>query len=71
MNHAFLGIDSYQEFLNNVLIPWAPILLLAVIVYFMYRTLKLMPRTKPQEISPRSKSCITWEDVAGVDETKG
>jgi len=70
MNHGFLGIDSYQEFLNNVLIPWAPILLLAVIVYFMYRTLKLMPRTKPQEISPRSKSSITWEDVAGVDETK-
>src|SRR5204863_193853 len=26
--------------------------------------------TKPQEISPRSKSAITWEDIAGVDETK-
>ena len=36
----------------------------------MWRTLKLMPRTKPQEISPRSKSSITWDDVAGVDETK-
>jgi cell division protease FtsH len=67
---AFLGIDTYQEFLNNVLIPWAPFLLLAVIVYFMYRTLKLMPRTKPQEISPRSKSSVTWDDIAGVDETK-
>jgi cell division protease FtsH len=67
---AFLGIDSYDEFIQNFLIPWAPILLLAVIVYFMYRTLKLMPRTKPQEISPRSKSSITWDDVAGVDETK-
>jgi cell division protease FtsH len=67
---GFLGIDSYDEFLNNVLIPWAPILLLAVIVYFMYRTLKLMPRTKPQEISPRSRTAVTWDDVAGVDETK-
>ena len=67
---AFLGIDSYGEFLQNVLIPWAPILLFAVIIYFMWRTLKLMPRTKPQEISPRSKSSITWDDVAGVDETK-
>jgi cell division protease FtsH len=67
---AFLGIDTYQEFLNNVLIPWAPFLLLAVIVYFMYRTLKLMPRTKPQEISPRSKSSVTWDDIAGVEETK-
>ena len=67
---AFLGIDSYGEFLQNVLIPWAPILLFAVIIYFMWRTLRLMPRTKPQEISPRSKSSITWDDVAGVDETK-
>src|ERR671918_1414259 len=67
---GFLGIDTYQEFIDDVLIPWAPVLLLAVIVYFMYRTLKLMPRTKPQEISPRSKSAITWDDVAGVEETK-
>ena len=67
---AFLGIDSYQEFLDNWLIPWAPILLFGVIIYFMWRMLRLMPRTKPQEISPRSKSSITWDDVAGVDEAK-
>ena len=36
----------------------------------MWRTLKLMPRTKPQEISPKSKSAVTWADVAGVEETK-
>ncbi len=29
-----------------------------------------MPRTKPQEISPRSKCAVSWADVAGVDETK-
>ena len=67
---AFLGIDNYQEFLSNFLIPWAPILLFCVLIYFMWRMLKLMPRTKPQEISPKSKSAITWADVAGVDETK-
>jgi cell division protease FtsH len=67
---GFLGVDNYQEFLDNVLIPWAPILLLAVIIFFMYRTLKLMPRTKPQEISPRSRSAVRWSDVAGVEETK-
>jgi cell division protease FtsH len=67
---AFLGIDSYDEFLSNWLIPWAPILLFSVIIYFMWRTLRMMPRTKPQEISPRSKSSISWSDIAGVDETK-
>ena len=67
---AFLGVNSYDEFLNNILIPWSPILLLTVIIYFMWRTLRLMPRTKPQEISPRSRSAIQWSDVAGVEETK-
>jgi cell division protease FtsH len=67
---SFLGIDSYQEFIDNWLIPWAPILLFGVIIYFMWRMLRLMPRTKPQEISPKSKSSVTWADVAGVDETK-
>jgi cell division protease FtsH len=47
-----------------------PIIFLALICYFMWRTLRLMPRTKPQEITPRSKSSVTWEDVAGVEETK-
>ena len=45
-------------------------MLILVIGYFMWRTLKLMPRTKPQEITPRSKSAVTWDDVAGVEETK-
>ena len=32
--------------------------------------LRCMPRTKPQEIKPDSKSSIGWEDIAGVDEAK-
>ncbi len=65
---AILGI-TYDELERYVTI-WVPVLLLALIVYFMWRTLRLMPRTKPQEISPRSKSAVSWDDVAGVDETK-
>ena len=60
---------TYQEF-ENYLIVYVPVLLLGLIVYFMWRTLKLMPRTKPQEIAPRSKSAVKWSDVAGVDETR-
>jgi cell division protease FtsH len=61
---------TYDEFLQDVLIPWAPIVLILVIAYFMWRTLKLMPKTRPQEISARSKTAVKWSDVAGVDETK-
>jgi cell division protease FtsH len=65
---AILDISYYE--LKDFAITWVPVMLLLAIVYFMWRMLRLMPRTKPQEISPRSKSSITWADVAGVDETK-
>jgi cell division protease FtsH len=60
---------SYDD-LERYVPLWAPVILLFAIVYFMWRTLRLMPRTKPQEISPKSKSSVTFADVAGVDETK-
>src|SRR3954452_7399848 len=65
---AILGID-WLEFQNYVSL-WAPLLLMGVLVYLVWRTLKLMPRTKPQQITPRSASSITWADIAGVEETK-
>jgi hypothetical protein len=61
---------TYDQFLEDILIPWAPVVLIAVVGYFMWRTLRLMPRTKPQEISPKAKSPVRWSDIAGVDETK-
>jgi len=65
---GILGIewDSIKYDLGLIV----PIVFLGLIAYFMWRTLRLMPRTKPQEISAKSKSAITWADVAGVDETK-
>src|SRR3954454_13574624 len=65
---GFLGISEYE--LQTFLGLYLPAIFLGVIVYFMWRTLKLMPRTKPQEIRPGSKSAVSWADVAGVDETK-
>jgi cell division protease FtsH len=60
---------SYSE-LERYVTLWLPVLFLGVLVYIMWRTLKLMPRTKPQQITPKSASSITWEDIAGVEETK-
>jgi cell division protease FtsH len=63
-----LGISYYE--LKDFVITWVPVLFLGLIVYFMWRTLGLMPKTKPQEITPKSKSAVRWNDVAGIDETK-
>ena len=43
---------------------------MALIVFLIWRTMKLMPRTKPQQIKPASTQSIRWEDVAGADEAK-
>jgi cell division protease FtsH len=51
-------------------LTWLPILLMVALVYLIWRTLKLMPRTKPQQIRPESSSSIEWGDVAGCEEAK-
>src|SRR5215218_8977716 len=56
--------------LSDTIITWAPILFMGLLVFFIWRTMKLMPRTKPQEIRAESKQAIGWDDVAGADEAK-
>ncbi len=56
--------------LDDLIITWAPILFMGLLVYFLWRTLKLMPRTKPQEIRPDSRQALGWDEVAGADEAK-
>jgi len=68
MAEAILGI-SWLDFEYQVQ-TWGPLFLMGLLVYLVWRTFKLMPKTKPQEITPRSKSAINWDEVAGIDETK-
>jgi cell division protease FtsH len=65
---GILGISYYD--LKDFAITWGPLIMMSLLVYIVWRTFKLMPRTKPQQITPRSKSSVTWDDVAGVEETK-
>jgi cell division protease FtsH len=47
------------------------ILFFAALVYLMWRTLKVMPRVKPQQIKPASRQSVGWDDIAGVEDAKG
>src|SRR6185369_12137713 len=49
---------------------WAPIIFMGLLVFFIWKTLKMMPKTKPTEIKAESKTAIGWADVAGADEAK-
>jgi cell division protease FtsH len=68
---SVLGIFgiSWPEFQGYVL-TWGPLVFMGLLVFLIWKTLRMMPRTKPQEITPRSKSAVEWDDVAGIDETK-
>src|SRR5215210_8739590 len=60
--------EWYQ--VESWIITWAPIIFMGLLVFFIWRTMKLMPRTKPQQIKPESASSIGWAEVAGADEAK-
>src|SRR5215475_7328547 len=64
--HLSLWSDKIQPAIFN----WAPIVFMLVLVLLIWRTMKLMPKTKPQEIKPDSKASIGWDEVAGADEAK-
>ncbi len=60
---------TYAQF-EDYLVVYGPLIFFGLIAYFMWRTLKMMPKTKPQEITAKSKAPVTFADVAGVDETR-
>ena len=63
------AVITYANVKDWVL-TWAPILFFGLIAYFMWRTIRLMPRTKPVQIKPETKQSAGWEDIAGADEAK-
>lgn len=66
------GFD-FGQFMSDFALTWIPVLffaLMCVVVYLLWKTVKLMPRVKPMEITPGSASSVTWGDVAGLDEAK-
>ena len=62
-------MDWWDHFSTNLL-TWGPLVFMGLIVFFLWRTMKLMPKTKPQEIKPDSVGSIKWDEVAGADEAK-
>jgi cell division protease FtsH len=55
---------------TNWALTWLPIIFMGLIVILIGATLRYMPRTKPQRITPESSEAIRWDDVAGAEEAK-
>jgi cell division protease FtsH len=65
---SFVAVAWYQ--IESWVVTWVPIVFMGLLVWFIWRSLKLMPKTKPQEITPDSDSAVEWSQVAGADEAK-
>src|SRR6516164_2845030 len=68
-----MGVASFGSTIQNLALTWLPVmffLLMCFVAYLLWRTVKIMPRVKPVEITPGSASAVTWDEVAGLDEAK-
>src|SRR6185312_1223561 len=52
---------------------WLPLAFFAILVltaWLLWKTVGMMPRVKPAHMDAKSKSRVTWADVAGVEEVR-
>jgi cell division protease FtsH len=66
--HASIA-QNVQEFAAD----WGGVIglvFMGLIVYVLWRTLKMMPRTKPVQLKPDTKLEVAWDEIAGVEEAK-
>src|SRR5438105_170243 len=64
---------SFVQEIQNFAYNWSPVVMIlffTALLFLMWRTLKVMPRVKPQQIKPASNQSVSFEDIAGVDEAK-
>jgi cell division protease FtsH len=64
---------SIVQQIQNAAYNWSPVVMIVffmALIFVMWRTLKVMPRVKPQQIKPSSEESVSFADIAGVDEAK-
>ncbi len=65
-----MPLASLTHEISQGALTWLPIFFFALIVFLIWRTIQLMPRTKPTEVDSNAKTSVTFADVAGVEDAK-
>jgi cell division protease FtsH len=71
--HTTAVHTSFAQEIQNWAYNWQPVLMIvffSALLFVLWRTLKVMPRIKPQQIKPASDQSVSFDDIAGVDEAK-
>ena len=54
-------VASFASTMQNVALTWLPVmffLLMCVVVVLLWRTIKMMPRVRPNLVTPRSSASV-------------
>ncbi|HEV3227885.1 MAG TPA: AAA family ATPase [Solirubrobacteraceae bacterium] len=66
-------LADFAQSVQDFAFQWsgvATMLFMSVMLFIFWRLLKVMPKTKPQQIKPASNMSVHWDDIAGADEAK-
>src|SRR5215467_13284826 len=66
-------VGHWLNELNNFAVQWSPllmILLFGFVAWLLWKTVGMMPRTSPANMTRGAKSETAWSDIAGVEEVR-
>src|SRR5436305_282379 len=66
-------VGHWFNSLANFATQWLPLAFFGILVltaWLLWKTVGMMPRVKPARVNAKSKSSVTWADVAGVEEVR-
>ncbi len=71
---ATLTLPAFDaDRLLDVITKWSPLIQVvfyALLIFLLWKSVKLMPKTAPKRIEPSVKQPITWTEIAGADDAK-
>jgi cell division protease FtsH len=65
-----MPLGSLMHDIGQGALTWLPIFFFAILVVLIWRTIRLMPRVKPNLTEPNSQASVSFDDVAGVEDAK-
>src|SRR5215210_6021730 len=55
---------------GSIALVFLPLLMFGMIIYLLWRTLQVMPRVRTKHVASTSRSSVTWDEVAGLEEAR-
>src|SRR5438874_1314666 len=66
-------VGHWFHWLSDFATTWLPLAFFGILIltaWLLFKTVGMMPRVRPSTIDNRSRSHVTWSDVAGVEEVR-